>query len=180
MCLEAGNHERRLTQPRQNFFEAFSLTLTLAEAPSTRRPGGTTVVCVAASDASEGEVDLVALVGASFEDHSIGRGPSSVAGLFVPSPAACSPSGLVHSGIFGLLFEAIMSIAVSEILGSSELMIQMQIENPGSASLGLTYTLSGSAERLTRDIARAEGRVIGPASEIVSCATATFLLISAT
>lgn len=97
-------------------------------------------------------------------------------GIFVPSRAACDPSGLVNSGIFGLVFEAIMAIAISHILSNSELMIQMQIEHPGSASLGLTYTVSGSAERLTRDIARAESRVIDQVGEIVSRASATFLL----
>ncbi len=125
-------------------------------------------------------MELIGTVGASFDDYGVdGEDLGWVAGIFVPSPAACNPHGIVQAGVHGLLLDAAMNFAINAALAGGDrtrATLEMKVETMRPALVGEPYRFRGEVVRMARQVAYAEATVIDADDQRVSRSTGTFLL----
>jgi uncharacterized protein (TIGR00369 family) len=96
----------------------------------------------------------------------------------VPTEVACNPLGAVHGGVFGVVHDAAMNFATSSALDSGDRAttfdVSYQVLRAAEAGQGLA--VRGEVLRAGRQVAYVESAVRDEAGELVSRATATFLL----
>ena len=114
----------------------------------------------------DGGMALLSGVGASLDAYGVdGEDLGWVTGGFTPLELACNPHGTVH----GAVFYAVAGAAVAAAAPT-------KCETMRPAMLAAPYAVRGEVTRMARQVAYAEASVRDPAGQLVSRATATFLL----
>jgi uncharacterized protein (TIGR00369 family) len=128
----------------------------------------------------DGGMPIIAVVGGSFDAYGVdGEDLGWVEGSFVPTELACNPHGIVQAGVHSVLLDAAINFAINSALSGrdrTKATLELKIETMRAALLGEPYALRGDVVRMARQVAYGEGVVRDAAGEIVSRATATFLL----
>jgi uncharacterized protein (TIGR00369 family) len=128
----------------------------------------------------DGGMPIMTMLGASFEAYGVdGEDLGWAEGTVVPSELACNPHGIVQAGIHGVLLDAICNFAINAALRGRDrtrATLEIKVETMRPALLGERYLLRGDVTRMARQVAYAEGTLRDAEGELVSRATATFLL----
>jgi uncharacterized protein (TIGR00369 family) len=128
----------------------------------------------------DGGMAIVAALGAAFEAYGVdGEDLGWASGSFVPSELACNPHGSVQAGVHGVVLDAVMNFAINAALvgrDRTEATIEMTSELLRPAMRDGHYLVRGEVVRLTRQIAYAEASITNDDAQLVSRATATFLV----
>lgn len=128
----------------------------------------------------DGGMPIIAAVGGSFDAYGVdGEDLGWVEGGFVPTELACNPHGIVQAGVHSVLLDAAINFAINSALSGKDrtkATLELKIETMRAALLGEHYALRGDVVRMARQVAYGEGVVRDDSGEIVSRATATFLL----
>ena len=128
----------------------------------------------------DGGMPIIEAVGGSCDAYGVdGEDLGWVEGAFVPTAMACNPHGIVQAGVHSVLLDAAINFAINSALSGKDrtkATLELKIETMRAALLGETYALRGDVVRMARQVAYGEGVVRDAAGEIVSRATATFLL----
>ena len=128
----------------------------------------------------DGGMPIIAAVGGTFDAYGVdGEDLGWVQGAFVPTELACNPHGIVQAGVHSVLLDAAINFAINSALSGKDrtkATLELKIETMRAALLGETYALRGDVVRMARQVAYGEGVVRDAAGELVSRATATFLL----
>ena len=128
----------------------------------------------------DGGMELIATVGAAFDDYGVdGEDLGWASGTFVPTEAACNPHGIVQAGVHGLLLDAAMNFAINAALPGrdrTKATLEMKVETMRPALLGASYLLRGEVVRMARQVAYAEAVVRDGDARLISRTTGTFLL----
>jgi uncharacterized protein (TIGR00369 family) len=122
----------------------------------------------------DGGMPLLAQLGISFDAY--GAGWASAA--WVPTGLACNPLGGVHGGVFGVIHDAAMNFATSSALESGDRAVTLDVayQTIRPATSDDALTVRGEVIRLAKQVAYATSTVRDAAGDIVSSATATFLV----
>ena len=100
----------------------------------------------------------------------------------MPRELACNPHGIVQAGIHGVLLDAVANFAINAALRGRDrtrATLEIKIETMRPALLGEPYRFRREVTRMARQVAYAEGSLRDAEGELVSRATATFLLARA-
>jgi uncharacterized protein (TIGR00369 family) len=122
----------------------------------------------------DGGMPLLAQLGVDFDAY--GEGWSAAA--WVPTELACNPVGIVQGGVYGVIHDAAMNFAVNSTLerGDRAATLDVQYQTRRAAKAGDALRVRGAVTQLTRQSANAESVVQGSDDQVLSEATATFLL----
>lgn len=122
----------------------------------------------------DGGMPLLDQLGLAFDDY----GDGWAAATWLPTELACNPLGPVHGGVYGVIHDAAMNFATNSALESGDrattLDVSYQTMRP--AESGQQLTVRGEVVRVAKQVAYVESTVRDADGEIVSRATATFLL----
>ena len=128
----------------------------------------------------DGGMALLSSVGASLDAYGVdGEDLGWVEGSFDPSELACNPGGIVQAGVHSLLLDACINFAINAALPKGDrarATLELKTETMRAVTRGTSYRLRGQVVRMARQVAYAEASVRDPAGQLVSRATATFLL----
>ena len=96
----------------------------------------------------------------------------------MPTELACNPAGIVQGGVYGVIHDAAMNFAVNSALerGDRAATLDVQYQTRRATKAGDALRVLGEVTQLTRQIAYAESVVRSDEDQVVSQATATFLL----
>lgn len=122
----------------------------------------------------DGGMPLLTDLGLSFDGYGEGWAEAT----WVPSERACNPLGPVHGGVFGIVHDAAMNFAANSALerGDRSTTLDLAYQIMRGASGGDTLRVRGEVIRLTKQVAYMESTVRDAGEQLVSRATATFLL----
>lgn len=128
----------------------------------------------------DGGMPIIEAVGASFDAYGVdGEDLGWVDGRFAPTPLACNPHGIVQAGVHAVLLDAAINFAINAALRGrdrTKATLELKIETMRAALEGSSYAVRGDVVRMARQVAYGEGVVSDADGQIVSRATATFLL----
>lgn len=128
----------------------------------------------------DGGMRLIDAVGARFVDYGASEsGVSYAEADWEPTALACNPGGVVQGGVHSVLLDAAMNFAVNAGLDGrdrSRASLEMKTETMRPARAGDRLRVRGEVVRMARQVAYAEGRVLDESGQLVSRATATFIL----
>jgi uncharacterized protein (TIGR00369 family) len=128
----------------------------------------------------DGGMPIIEQVGGSFDAYGVdGEDLGWVEGTFTPTTLACNPHGIVQAGVHSLLLDAAINFAINAALRGrdrTKATLELKIETMRAALEGQSYALRGDVVRMARQVAYGEGVVRDGEGQIVSRATATFLL----
>lgn len=117
---------------------------------------------------------LLAQLGLTFDEY----GDGWAAATWLPTELACNPLGPVHGGVYGVIHDAAMNFATNSALESGDrattLDVSYQTMRPAEA--GQSHAVRGQVVRVAKQVAYVESTVRDGDGELVSRATATFLL----
>ncbi len=122
----------------------------------------------------DGGMALLAQLGLSFERYGEGWAEA----VWTPTELACNPLGPVHGGVFGVVHDAAMNFATNSALESGDRVSTLDVTYHiiRGAQAGQPLRVRGAVLRATRQVAYVESAVTDDGGELVSRATATFLL----
>jgi uncharacterized protein (TIGR00369 family) len=126
----------------------------------------------------DGGMPVIGALGGAFESYG-DDGGGWAEGTWVPTSLACNPRGAVQAGVHAVLHDAAMNFAVNAGLPAGDharATLELKSELFRSASAGDRLVLRGDVTRQAKLVAYAEARVRNAEGELVSRATATFLL----
>jgi uncharacterized protein (TIGR00369 family) len=127
-----------------------------------------------------GGMEIIGLVGASFEDYGVdGEDLGWVAAGWVPTALACNPHGTAQAGIHSLILDAAMNFAINAALpgkARTRGTLEMKTETMRPAALGAPFRVRGEVVRMAKQVAYGEASVRDAEGQLVSRATGTFLL----
>jgi uncharacterized protein (TIGR00369 family) len=126
----------------------------------------------------DGGMPVIGALGGTFESYGEDQG-GWVEGTWVPTALACNPRGVVQAGVHAVLHDGAMNFAVNAGLPPGDharATLELKSELLRSASAGDRLALRGEVTRQAKLVAYAEARVTNGDGELVSRATATFLL----
>jgi uncharacterized protein (TIGR00369 family) len=126
----------------------------------------------------DGGMPVIGALGGTFQSYG-DEGGGWAQGTWVPTALACNPRGVVQAGVHAVLHDAAMNFAVNAGLPSGDYAratLELKSELFRAASSGEQLALRGEVNRQAKLVAHAEARVTNAAGELVSRATATFLL----
>lgn len=117
---------------------------------------------------------LLARLGISFDDF--GEGWASAA--WTPTELACNPLGAVHGGVYGVIHDAAMNFATNSALekGDRAATLDVTYQTMRAAEAGQALVVRGEVVRITKQIAYVEASVTDADGQVISKATATFLV----
>ena len=128
----------------------------------------------------DGGMPIIEQVGGSFDAYGVdGEDLGGGEGTFTPTTLACNPHGIVQAGVHSLLLDAAINFAINAALRGrdrTKATLELKIETMRAALEGQSYALRGDVVRMARQVAYGEGVVRDAEGQIVSRATATFLL----
>ena len=128
----------------------------------------------------DGGMPIIGAIGASFDSYGVdGEDLGWVEGRFVPDALACNPHGIVQAGVHSVVLDAAINFAINSALSGKDrtkATLELKIETMRAALKGEAYGIRGDVVRLARQVAYGEGTIRNGEGEIVSRATATFLL----
>jgi uncharacterized protein (TIGR00369 family) len=122
----------------------------------------------------DGGMPLLGQLGVSFDAY--GEGWATAA--WAPTELACNPLGGVHGGVFGVIHDAAMNFATNSALESGDRAVTLDVayQTIRPAASDDALTIRGEVVRVAKQVAYASSTVRDPSGEIVSSATATFLV----
>jgi acyl-coenzyme A thioesterase PaaI-like protein len=126
----------------------------------------------------DGGMPVIGALGCGFEAYGHDQG-GWVEGTWVPTELACNPRGAVQAGIHAVIHDGAMNFAVNAGLPGRDrarATLEMKSELFRVASAGDRLVVRGQVTRQARLVAYAEARVSDSEGQLVSRATATFLL----
>jgi len=126
----------------------------------------------------DGGMAIIAALGGSFDAYGADH-DGWATGTWVPTPLACNPHGIVQAGVHSILHDAAMNFAINAGLRGKDrtrATLEMKSELLRVANAGDVLTLRGEVVRQAKLVAYAEARLTNADGEIISKATATFLL----
>ena len=87
-------------------------------------------------------------------------------------------AGTVHGGVYGVVHDAAMNFAANSALesGDRSATLEIKVSTMRAAKAGDELKVRGEVVRITRQIAYVEGTVRDAGDELVSKATATFMV----
>ena len=117
---------------------------------------------------------LLATLGLSFDGYGEGFAHAE----WVPTELACNPAGIVHGGVYGVIHDAAMNFATNSVLerGDRATTLDVQYQMIRGASAGDAPRVLGEVTRVTRMVAYVQSDVRDADDQVVSKATATFIL----
>jgi uncharacterized protein (TIGR00369 family) len=128
----------------------------------------------------DGGMPIIAAIGGSFDSYGVdGEDLGWVEGRFDPDTLACNPHGIVQAGVHSVLLDAAINFAINAALRGrdrTKATLELKIETMRAALKGEHYEIRGDVVRMARQVAYGEGIVRDVEGQIVSRATATFLL----
>jgi acyl-coenzyme A thioesterase PaaI-like protein len=128
----------------------------------------------------DGGMPIIELCGGAFTDYGVdGEDLGWVTGAFTPTDLACNPHAIVQAGIHSLLLDASMNFAINSALpgkARTRGTLEIKTECMRPALKGNGYTLRGDVVRMAKQIAYGEATMRDGDGELISRATATFLL----
>lgn len=128
----------------------------------------------------DGGMAIIGVLGGSFDAYGVdGEDLGWVQGTFHPSTLAGNPHGVVQAGVHGVLLDAAMNFAINSALvgrDRTQATIALTTELLRPALVDVAYVVRGEVVRLTRLVAFAEASITTGAGELVSRASATFLV----
>jgi uncharacterized protein (TIGR00369 family) len=121
----------------------------------------------------DGGMALIAHLGANFT--AAGKGRS--AGTWRPTELACNSRGGVQGGIFGVILDAAMSLALHSLLppGEAAVSIDLRTSQPLPAEPHADLQVCGEVVRLGGTVVFATATVARSDGETVAFATGTFI-----
>jgi acyl-coenzyme A thioesterase PaaI-like protein len=127
-----------------------------------------------------GGMEVIGLVGASFEDYGVdGEDLGWVAGSWTPTTLACNPHGTAQAGIHSLILDAAMNFAINAALpgkARTRGTLEMKTETMRPAAIDVRFGVRGEVVRMAKQVAYGEATVRDDSGLLVSRATGTFLL----
>ena len=123
----------------------------------------------------DGGMPIIAAIGGSFDAY----GDGWVAGIWVPSPVACNPHGIVQAGVHSVMLDAAMNFAINAGLDGKDrtrATLEMKTETMLPANASSTYAVRGDVVRMAKQVAFAEASVRDADGKLISRSTGTFLL----
>ena len=117
---------------------------------------------------------LLANLGVSFDGYGEGFAEAE----WIPTELACNPAGIVHGGVYGVIHDAAMNFATNSALerGDRATTLDVQYQTIRGASAGDALRVRGEVTRVTRLVAYVQSDVRDADDQVVSKATATFIL----
>ncbi len=122
----------------------------------------------------DGGMPLLAQLGVDFESY----GDGWVQASWVPTASACNPLGGVHGGVFGVIHDAAMNFATNSALeaGDRAATLEISYQTIRPAAEGDVLSVRGEVVRVAKQVAYVEASVRDTEAQLVSRATATFLV----
>jgi uncharacterized protein (TIGR00369 family) len=122
----------------------------------------------------DGGMPLLANLGLAFEAYGEGWAEAT----WTPTELACNPAGIVHGGVYGVIHDAAMNFATNSALdhGDRATTLDVQYQTIRGAAAGDELRVRGEITRATRLVAYVECAVRDADDQLVSRATATFIL----
>jgi uncharacterized protein (TIGR00369 family) len=122
----------------------------------------------------DGGMPLLAQLGLDFDEYGDGWSTAT----WAPTESACNPAGIVQGGVYGVIHDAAMNFAVNSALerGDRAATLDVQYQTRRAAKVGDALRVRGEVTQLTRQIAYVESVVQDADDQVVSQATATFML----
>jgi uncharacterized protein (TIGR00369 family) len=122
----------------------------------------------------DGGMPLLGGLGLSFDAYGEGWSEAT----WKPTELACNPAGTVHGGVYGVVHDAAMNFAANSALesGDRSATLEIKVSTMRAAKAGDELKVRGEVVRITRQIAYVEGTVRDAGEELVSKATATFMV----
>lgn len=128
----------------------------------------------------DGGMAIIGELGGDFVTYGVdGEDLGWVEGTFAPAALACNPHGTVQAGVHAVLLDAAMNFAINAALARgerAEATLEISTELVRGARAGVRYRFRGEVVRLSRRAAFAEGTIRDPDGQVVSRASATFLV----
>ena len=128
----------------------------------------------------DGGMAIIGAVGGSFTAYGVdGEDLGWVTGAFAPTELACNPHGIVQAGVHAVLLDAAINFAINAAARGKDrtkATLELKIETMRPALLAETYEVRGDVVRMARQVAYGEGVVRDHGGQLISRATATFLL----
>lgn len=117
---------------------------------------------------------LLAKLGLSFDGYGEGFAEAE----WIPTELACNPAGIVHGGVYGVVHDAAMNFATNSALerGDRATTLDVQYQMIRGASAGDVLRVRGDVTRVARLVAYVQSDVRDAEGQVVSKATATFIL----
>lgn len=121
----------------------------------------------------EGGMPLLGQLGTTFTAATVGQS----AGTWQPTGLACNPRGTVQGGVFGVVLDAAMSLAVHSLLPTHEAVVsvQLQTSQPLPAWRDAPLAVNAEVVRLGGTMVFAVATITGPHDETVAFANGTFV-----
>jgi len=126
----------------------------------------------------DGGMAIIGALGGVFEAYG-GEGDGWVRGTWAPTALACNPHGIVQAGVHSVVHDAAMNFAINAGLRGRDrtrATLELKSELLRVARSEDRLTVRGEVVRQAKLVAYAEARIIDDAGQLVSKATATFLL----
>lgn len=122
----------------------------------------------------DGGMELLGRIGVSFVRYGPGWGEAT----WTPATLAANPTGAVQGGVFAVVHDAAMNFAANSALEKGDRVTTLDVayQIVKGAAAGDTLTVRGEVVRLTRSVAFTESTVRDADGDVVSRATATFLV----
>ncbi len=128
----------------------------------------------------DGGMALLRELGASLDAYGVdGEDLGWAEGDLAPTSLALNPAGGVQAGVHVTVLDAAMNFAINAALASgerAEATLEISTELVRGARSGVRYRFRGEVVRLSRRVAFAEGTIRDPDGQVVSRASATFLV----
>ena len=121
----------------------------------------------------DGGMTLIGQLGVHFTAAGTGRST----GTWRPTALACNPRGGVQGGVFSVILDATMSLALHSLLppGDAAVSIDLRTSQPLPAGPHTDLALSGEVVRLGGTVIFAAATVTRPDGEIVAFGSGTFI-----
>jgi uncharacterized protein (TIGR00369 family) len=124
---------------------------------------------------------LLAALGLDFQRYGATEHPVTgwAEAAWTPAPLTVNPAGLVQGGAHSVVLDAAMNFAINAALPKgdrSRASLEMKTETMRPAKPGEQLLVRGELVRLAKQVAFAEGRVLGADGSLLSRSTSTFLL----
>lgn len=129
----------------------------------------------------DGGMALLGTLGVHFDRYGATEDPVTgwAEASWTPVPLTGNPHGLVQGGVHSVVMDAAMNFAVNAALTGrdrTQASLEMKTEWMRPARPGEALRVRGELVRLARQVAFAEGRVLGADGTLLSRSTSTFLL----
>jgi len=107
-----------------------------------------------------------------------GYGAGWAEAAWTPRPLACNPAGIVQGGVYGVVHDAAMNFATNSALARGDrcATLDVQYQTIRAAAADDALRVRGAVTRATKQVAYLESEIRTTDGDLVSKATATFIL----